>query len=49
MDEFKSEYYTSWSDYQQNNEVQEDAADLIETNTQPYEEEVFDFTMWLVF
>ncbi|NLO98104.1 MAG: hypothetical protein GX091_08560 [Peptococcaceae bacterium] len=49
MDEFKSEYYTSWSDYQQQNDVQEDAVDLVEANTQPYEEAVFEFTMWLIF
>jgi hypothetical protein len=49
MEEFKSAYYASWSDYQKENNVQADAADLIEMNTQPYEETVFEFTMWLVF
>lgn len=46
--EFKSEYYTSWSDYLEQNEVDKENEDVIEANTQAYEEMVFGFTMWLV-
>lgn len=46
--EFKSEYYTSWSDYSNENDIDLDNEDVIKANTQAYEEMVFDFTMWLV-
>ncbi|NLM21125.1 MAG: hypothetical protein GX207_05180 [Peptococcaceae bacterium] len=46
--EFKSEYYTSWEDYVKENEIDTENEDVIKANTQPYEEMVFDFTMWLV-
>ncbi|WP_193708257.1 hypothetical protein [Alkalibaculum sporogenes] len=46
--EFKSEYYTPWSEYEKTNNVSPDNADVIKANTQTYEEMVFDFTMWLI-
>lgn len=46
--EFKSEYYTSWSEYETNNNIGAEDADVIKACTQPYEEMVFDFTMWLI-
>jgi hypothetical protein len=47
--EFKSEYYTSWFAYKEKNNVAPENEDVIRTSTQVYEEQVFDFTMWLVF
>lgn len=46
--EFKSEYYKSWADYSNENNVDAENEDVIKANTQSYEEMVFDFTMWLV-
>ncbi|UWG99110.1 hypothetical protein LPY66_10140 [Dehalobacter sp. DCM] len=46
--EFKSEYYTSWSDYLEKNTIDCENEDVIAANTQSYEEMVFAFTMWLV-
>ena len=46
--EFKSEYYTSWSDYVKENSIDQANEGEIEANTQPYEEMVFGFTMWLI-
>jgi hypothetical protein len=47
--EFKSEYYTPWSDYKTKNNVSTENEDVVKSSTQAYEEQVFDFTMWLVF
>ena len=46
--EFTSEYYTSWEDYVKQHVIDKDNEDVIQANTQPYEELVFAFTMWLV-
>ncbi|ARE88925.1 hypothetical protein [Clostridium formicaceticum] len=45
--EFKSEYYTSWSEYAEENNVSQEEAEFIAPNTQPYEELVFAFSMYL--
>ncbi|MEW9124529.1 MAG: hypothetical protein AB2421_17590 [Thermotaleaceae bacterium] len=45
--EFKSEYYTPWSAYVEENNVSPEEEALIAENTQPYEELVFAFSMYL--
>ncbi|AKL93936.1 hypothetical protein CACET_c04200 [Clostridium aceticum] len=45
--EFKSEYYTSWSEYVEKNDVSQDEEEFIAPNSQQYEELVFGFSMYL--
>lgn len=45
--EFKSEYYISWSEYVEENDIQAEEEKFIAPNSQPYEEQVFGFSMYL--
>ncbi|AKL96473.1 hypothetical protein CACET_c30290 [Clostridium aceticum] len=45
--EFKSEYYTSWSDYVEENNVSSEEEEFIAPNVQSHEDLVFAFSMYL--
>ncbi|WP_156782437.1 hypothetical protein [Geosporobacter ferrireducens] len=45
--EFKSEYYTSWPAYVEENNVAAEEEEFIAPNAQVYEELVFAFSMYL--